>query len=198
MKHSRLFVVFIGALIIGVMTFGIVGAGAWYFDSATSANSIITSGTLDLQVAGEPFEASGLEPGADYSEMGIFCAKNTGTTSLKYRGLFETPENPTHDLLKFVTLKVEQQAGEDWSMISEVVGNPTVETDGLRYYFKYPDQDPAIINHYIVTEDLTPGQEVCYRLSIRLDASTPDTLQGISLEFLLHLYATQNTNPGWE
>ncbi len=45
--------------------------------------------------------------------MGIFCAKNTGTTDLKYHGLFETPVNPTHDLLKFATLKVEQQAGEE-------------------------------------------------------------------------------------
>ena len=198
MKITKLLLILAGILTAGTMVFGLVGSGAWFSDMVTSAGSVIATGTLDLQVSGEPFKATDLEPGAEYSEMGTFCAKSTGTTDLKFRSLFETAANPTHDLLKFVTLKVEQNTSEGWLMINEVAGNPTVETDGLPYYFKYPDQDPNIINHYIVTQDLTPGQEVCYRLSAKLDADTPDTLQFTSLEFVLKLYATQKSNPGWE
>lgn len=198
MKIIKLLLVLVGFLTTGTLVFGLVGTGAWFSDTATSADNIITTGTLDLQVSGEPFKATDLAPGEEYSEMGTFCVENIGTTDLKFRGLFETVAKPTHDLLKFTTLKVEQNTNEGWLMIKEVMGNPTVETDGLPYYFKYPDQDPTIINHYIVGQDLIPSQEVCYRLSIKLDVDTPDDLQEKYLDFFLHLYATQKTNPGWE
>jgi hypothetical protein len=187
-----------GVLTTGMIIFGLVGAGAWFSHTVTSDGNIIIAGTLDLQVSGGPLKATDLVPGTDYSEMGNFCTKNTGTTDLKFRGLFEASEHASQDLIKFMTMKVEQKTPGDWSTMEELLGSPQIQTDGLPAYFKVPGQDPKIENKFVVDGILTPGQEICYRLSVKLDGSTPNSLQDSSLDFILHLFATQTNDPSWE
>ncbi len=55
-----------------------------------------------------------------------------------------------------------------------------------------------MVNKYIVAGDLASGEEVCYRLLVKLDPGTPNSLQDQSLDFILHLFATQTNNPGWD
>lgn len=191
--YSVLILIFISIALIS----GLKGAGAWFSDSKKLPNNIIRSGSLDLQLSGGPLNANDLEPGANYTQMGSFCNNNSGTIDLKYRGLFESDMPASTDLIKFLTIKVEMKTNGDWATLQEIQGNPAIETDGLRYYFKFSDQDPAIINKYLVSGNLIPGEEICYRLSAKLNASTPNYDQHKTIDFVLHLQVTQITNPGW-
>ena len=180
------------------MVFGLVTSGAWFTDTATGSGAIIITGSLDLHVTGGPLRATNLEPSIDYSQLGIFCAKNMGTTDLKYRGLFESQDPLSNDLLKYVTMKVERHTAGHWITLWEIPGNPIVETEGLQYYFEFPGQDANIINKYIVEGTLSQNEKVCYRLSVMLDKDTPNENQDKSIHFVLHLEATQPNNPGWQ
>jgi hypothetical protein len=53
------------------------------------------------------------------------------------------------------------------------------------------------VNRFVVSGNLAQDEEVCYRLSVKLDADTPDAEQGASITFVLHLQATQPDNPSW-
>lgn len=195
---KKLLFILIALLASGTMAFGLLTSGAWFSDAATSSGFIITSGSLDLQVSGGPLSASNLAPGMDYVEMGAFCSRNTGTVDLKYRGRFESPADLGSSLLDYMTIKVEQGSGNDWSMFSEINGSAVLPPGDLRDYFEFPGQEPGLVNPAIVEGTLDPGGESCYRLSARLDSSTPDEYQGQSIPFVLHIEATQANNPGWQ
>ncbi len=201
MKLKILLIALISLLALGVSAVYGQSSGAWFTDSAVTPGSIITSGTLDLSVTGKKLKAANLEPGKDYLSMGTFCSKNTGTMALKYRGLFEPYAPSTNDLLSFITMKVELQTETGWTTLQEIPGSNPVDpplVHLLKEYFKFPDQAIWVVNQYIVSGSLTPNQEACYRLSIKLAAETPNYDQNKSLDFVLHLDATQATNPGWE
>ncbi|HEY3344364.1 MAG TPA: hypothetical protein VGJ97_05530 [Anaerolineaceae bacterium] len=185
----------VGAAVLLVMTiYGITGVSAWFSTSASVKENIIQTGSLDLQVTGGPLKASNLVPGADYAPMGSFCSKNTGSIDLKYRGLFEATKDSSKDLIHYSVLKIEIKNGGHWSTLKELNGL----TSSLNDYFKFPDQDPGKTNQYVISGTLNPLDEQCYRLSVKLDGSTPDSLQGKTLDFVLHIDATQVDNPGWE
>ncbi|MDD5371411.1 MAG: hypothetical protein PHQ40_20205 [Anaerolineaceae bacterium] len=156
------------------------------------------SGLLDLNVSGGPLDRTDLKPGLNFTELGAICTKNNGSIDLKFRGLFETDQKPESDLLTFVTLRVELKINGVWSIINEISGKPSIETDGLPYYFKYPDQDPRIINLYVISSNLAPSQETCYRFSAKLDLAAPESVLDKLIPFNLHFFATQTTNPGWD
>lgn len=198
MRIRTLLLTLVAFLSLGTMVFGLVTSGAWFSDTAASSGAILISGSLDLHVTGGPLRATHLEPGEDYSQLGIFCVKNMGTTTLKYRGLFESPDPLSNDLLKYMTMQVEQHTTGHWVTLQEIPGNPSAEIEGLQYYFKFPGQDPNIVNHYIVTGTQAQKEKVCYRLSVKLDKDTPNDNQGKSIIFVLHLDATQPNNPGWQ
>jgi hypothetical protein len=182
---------------LSVMAFGILTSGAWFTNQHTSAGIILTSGSLDLHVTGGPLRAINLKPGDPESPMGVFCPRNDGTTELKYRGLFVTPDPLTHNLLKYTTLKVEQHTTGPWMILRVIPGVASVETESLRYYFKFPGQDPAVVNHPIVAGSLAPKEKICYKMWVTLDPGTPDSEQGKTVYFVLHLEATQVSNPAW-
>jgi len=196
-RRKTLLLILIAALSIGAMSFGLVTSGAWFTDSAAATGAILISGSLDLHVTGGPLRANDLEPSEEYNLLGEFCAENTGSTTLKYRGRFESPEPISHDLLNYLNMRVERR-DNGWKLLQEIFGTPPVATEGLPFYFKTPEQDPSVQIHYIVTGSLPPGERDCYRLSVRLDTDTPDEVQGKSVQFFLHLEATQPENPGWE
>jgi hypothetical protein len=197
-RRTFLLLGLIALLSLGVMAFGLVTSGAWFSDSAASSGAILISGSLDLHVTGGPLHAKNLEPSEKYSHLGLICARNQGSTPLKYRGQFESPDPLTNDLLKYLTLKLEQHTTGHWVTLQEILGNPSVETEGLTYYFKFPGQDPSQLHHPIIQGNLAPKEKICYRMSVRLDKATPDEQQGQSIKFFLHIDATQPDNPGWQ
>jgi hypothetical protein len=184
-------------LVVGTMAFGMVGTGAWFSDTKTSSVSVVASGSLDLQLVEDPLPNIHLKPGEDYSPIAVFCTRNIGSTDLKFRGLFEAAAPSSNDLIKFMTMKIESKTQAGWLTLKEILGSPTVEGEDLVYYFKFPGQNPKIVNQYIVVGSLAPQQYTCYRLSVKLDAATPDYDQNQSINFILNLFATQTTNPGW-
>ncbi len=196
-RRKTLLLILIAVLSFGAMSFGLVTSGAWFTDSAAASGAILISGSLDLHVTGGPLRANDLEPSQEYTLLGEFCNENTGSTPLKYRGRFESPQPISHDLLKYLNMRVERREN-GWELLQEILGNPPVETEGLPFYFKTPEQDPGVQIHHVVSGSLTPGGRDCYRLSVRLDPDTPDEIQGKSVQFFLHLEATQPENPGWE
>jgi hypothetical protein len=188
----------IACVSLGTLAFGLVPSGAWFIDSWTSAGFIITSGSLDLHVSGGPLTATNLEPGQGYAPLGEFCSANTGTLDLKYRGLFESTAPIANNLLQYVTMKVEQHTTGPWVTLQEIPGVAMVETDSLVSYFKHPQQGAEVVNHFVVAGSLVPDERICYRLSVLLDPNTPDSEQGQAVDFILHLDATQATNPTWQ
>jgi hypothetical protein len=116
---------------------------------------------------------------------------------MKYRGQFESAVPLTSDLLHYTSMQVEQKVKGKLVLIKEIPGRATVETESLPYYFKFPGQDPAIVNLPIVADVLIPKQRTCYRLSVRLDDNTPNSLQGQTVSFMLRVDATQTNNPTW-
>jgi hypothetical protein len=197
LKNSFLLLAVFVLLSVSVMTFGIVTSGAWFTNQHTSAGIILTSGSLDLHVTGGPLRATNLKPGEPESPMGVFCARNAGSSELKYRGLFVSPEPLSNDLLEYTTLKLERHTQGHWETLRVIPGSASVETDSLLYYFKFSGQDPGTVNHHIVEGNLVSKEKVCYRMSVLLDPLTPDSEQGKSVNFVLHLEATQTTNPVW-
>ncbi len=191
----RFLTVLVGA---SILLLGMRTVNAWFSDATGGPISIATSGSLDLTMSGGPLSVTDLAPGVDYAEMGVFCAKNTGSIDLKFRGLFVSELPGPSNLFQFMTMKVEQQSGETWQPLQEFTGSLEAGPEGLASFFKFSDLMPETENHYIVEGTLSPDQELCYRLSIKLDPITPDDYQNNSLDFVLHLYATQTQNPGWE
>ncbi len=198
MKIRPLILTAVALLSLGVMAFGLVTSGAWFTDSATASGAIILTGSLDLKVTGGPLRATNLEPGKDYSQLGLFCTRNMGSTLLKYRGLFESTDPLSNDLLKYTTLKVEQHTTGHWVVLQEILGNPAEAVESLQTYFKFPGQDPNLVNHYIVEGTLAEKEDMCYRLSVKLDPDTPDEVQGKTIKFVLHIDATQPDNQAWQ
>jgi hypothetical protein len=197
-EKRTLILALVALLSLFAMAFGLATSGAWFIDSASSSGAIIITGSLDLHVTGGPLRANNLEPGKKETELGLLCVKNMGTTALKYRGLFESPDPLTNNLLKYMAMKVEQHTTGHWVTVQEIPGNPPVETEGLQYYFKFPGQDPGVINHNIIAGTLEPKEKLCYRLSVKLDQDTPNENQDKSIQFVLHIEATQANNPGWQ
>jgi hypothetical protein len=103
-----------------------------------------------------------------------------------------------NDLLQYATLKVEQHTTGLWVTLQEIPGTALVESDSLLYYFRHPAQSPAVVNHFIVAGSLAPHEKICYRLAVMLDPGTPDSEQGKAVDFVLHLEATQLSNPTWQ
>ena len=182
----------------GILLLGMRTVNGWFSDATGGPISISASGSLDLTVSGGPLSVTDLAPGLDYAEMGVFCVKNTGSTDLKFRGLFESDVPGPNNFFHFLAMKVERRSGETWEPLLELTGSLEAGSEGLATYFKFSDQMPETENRYIVQENLSPDQELCYRLSVKLDPITPDDYQNNSLDFVLHLYATQPENPGWE
>ncbi|HZW02890.1 MAG TPA: hypothetical protein VFF68_03115 [Anaerolineaceae bacterium] len=185
-------------VLVYTLASGIVTTGAWFTDSASSGGAIISSGSLDLQVTGGPLQADNLAPGEAYTPMGSFCTKNSGTIDLKFRGLFKVIDTSSSDLLDYLAMKVETLSAGEWTPLLEISSTAPDEGDRIRAYFLVPGQAPWTINKHVLTEDLTPGEETCYRLFVNLNAGTPDSLQGQSLGFVLDLYAVQVNQPGWD
>jgi hypothetical protein len=190
-------VLLVASLSLGALAFGLAPSGAWYSGAWSSAGFILTSGSFDLQVTGGPLRATNLRPGAGYAPLGEFCASNTGTVDLKYRGLFETTAPLTSDLLQYTTLKVEQQTAGAWSTVQEIPGTSPVAAESLLFYFRHPAQGAEVVNGYVAAGQLAPQATTCYRLSVLLDPLTPDAVQGTAIGFVLHLTATQAANPSW-
>ena len=187
------------AAAISVMVYGFKGTGAWFSGSAFSSPGFISSGTLDLSINEEPMQEVNLVPGEEYTVFCSFCARNTGSIGLKYHGLFEADESFRQDMLPYLTMKLETKMLENWMQVQEILGTPAPgnETDRLVYYFRLPGQD-SNLNKNIISGYLEPAEEVCYRLSMKLDAAAPDTLRGVALDFFLPIPAIQTNNPGWE
>lgn len=194
--RSRLLTIF-AIVLIYTMASGIATTGAWFTDTASSSGAIISSGSLDLQISGGPLVATHLAPGEEYTSMGSFCTKNVGTLDLKYRGLFKVNEPSSSALIDHLSMKVDVLLNGTWTPFFEVFGNAGNEEDRLIHYFQIPGQAPGTVNRYILTGYLNPEEENCYRFSVKLDSGTPDSMQNQSLNFMLDLYATQVTQPGW-
>jgi hypothetical protein len=185
-------------LVCLTLAYGLSPSGAWFAGSWNSTGSIITSGALELQVTGGPLKAANLKPGQDYTPLGVFCLENTGTIPLKYKGQFESSVPITHQLLRYASLKVEQQTTGHWVTVQEILGMASIESDALPYYFKHPGQLPEVVNRAVVSGELTAADRLCYRLSVMLDHRTPNSEQGRTIDFVLHLDSTQMNNPVWE
>lgn len=185
-------------LSLSALAYGAAPSGAWFSGSWTTGSAIITTGALDLRVTGGPLTAANLQPGQDYMPLGVFCLKNTGTIALKYEGKFESSAPITHQLLRYATLKVEQQTAGPWVTVQAIPGMAPVETDSLPYYFKHPGQAAGVVNRAVVSGSLSANDRLCYRLSVLLDPHTPNSEQGRTVDFVLHLDATQVNNPAWE
>jgi hypothetical protein len=195
---NRLSCWFVVGCVLAALAFDAAPSGAWFSGSWTTGSAIITSGSLDLQVTGGPLKATNLKPGEDHAPLGVFCLKNTGTITLRYKGQFESPVSITHQLLRYTTLKVEQHTTGHWVTVQEIVGTAAIETDSLPYYFKHPGQAPETVNHAVIHGELAANDRLCYRLSVMLDPHTPNSEQGRAIDFVLHLDATQVNNPAWE
>ncbi len=191
----RLLIVLFGA---GIILLGLSKVGGWFTDFVENPLSLAVSGSLNIEVSADSLSALDVIPGEDYSDAGMFCVKNAGTVDLKYRGRFESDLSGQYDFIQYMVMKVEQLSGGLWETLLEVSGSGEAGDESLAAYFKFSDQAPEVINRYIVQEDLSPGEVNCFRMSVRLEPDTPDAFQNRSLEFYLHLYATQPENPGWD
>ena len=70
--------ILIALVAIAVMAYGVIGSGAWFTDTQTISDNVITTGIMELGVSGGPLVVNNLEPGAGYQPAGYFCAQNTG------------------------------------------------------------------------------------------------------------------------
>ena len=199
LRIKPLLFVFSILVLLDIMVFGLTTSGAWFVDSASSGMTIITAGSLDLQVTRleEKETQAKIMPGSDFSPIGAFCNRNSGSTNLKYRGIFQSTSPSGRVLLPFVTLKVERQDAGVWAEEARIFGVAEKETDALARYFLFPDQEVDQETRYIVSGILQPHEEICYRLSAKIDETVPEEYHQSQLEFSLHLYTTQTINPGW-
>lgn len=189
MKRIILLLSICTGLAMVVVAFG-ASTGAWFTTTAITPGSIIVSGSLDLEISGGPLFAEKLQPGEDYTDMGSFCAQNTGTLPLKYRGQFQAAEGSARGLLQYSSMKVERQMPAGWELTKENSGARLAE------YFKFPGLDQLFNHPDIVDGALAPGGQDCYRFWVKLDAATPNEFQNSALNFSLTIYATQINNPG--
>lgn len=197
LRIKPLLLIFSILLLLDIVVFGLTESGAWYVDSASSGMTIITAGSLDLRVTTMEESPSNISPGGDFSPIGTFCNHNNGSTDLKFRGIFESGSSFDHEMLSFITMKVERRVPEEWAEEKLIQGSPKEEKDALERYFLFPNQNPKHEPRYIVEGVLRPGEETCYRLSAKIEDKVPKKFQQLSLDFFLHQYATQTTNPGW-
>jgi hypothetical protein len=173
------------------MLLGMFDTGAWFTDAASAQGPVLTSGSLDLQVTGGPLMAAALVPGDPFTPMGSFCVQNTGNLPLKLRGVFAANQ-ASAGLVDYLSMRVERQAGSEWGLEREI--NP----GELGAYFRFAGQLPVTAGAYVLSGQLDPGAQACYRFASRLDGNAPDSLQAARLSFALALHATQINNPGWE
>lgn len=195
---KRLFRILILLIGTGIILLGLTTVDGWFTDPAESQLSVAVSGSLDVELSSGSLSATGITPGQDYIEIGQFCVRNSGTLDLKYRGLFESDQYGQIDFIQYMAMKVEYRSWDIWETLLEVSGSSEAGDQGLSTYFKFSDQPPGSVNRNIIQGNLAADQEGCYRLSVKLDPKIPDAFQNYDLDFVLHLYATQPENPGWE
>jgi predicted ribosomally synthesized peptide with SipW-like signal peptide len=178
--------------LLGVLAYGVTGTGAWFTDSAKIENNSIATGNLDLTVWGGPFQAANLEPGADYSKLGVFCARNDGSYDMKWRGYLKdvSGSSALKDKLSFrATLNPEGAVG-NYGPSGKVLF-----TDVAFSTLMNPD------NGYILMDDpdyaFAPGSWACYQIDVRLAASAGNAVQSKTVSAAIRLDATQRINPGW-
>jgi hypothetical protein len=194
-KKSILFIFVIG--MITVFTYGLMGSGAWFVDSA-SISGAISSGNFDLEVTGEPLQLVKIEPGADYQKVGEFCVQNKGDYDMKFRGYMKDVNDP-NGLREYLLLKIESKA------FNETDQNNYGPQDGAVLATDVPFTDLMVWNQIITTnpdgvddpEPFAAGKKACYILSGKLtDAAGNDQLAK-TLTANLFLNATQWINAGW-
>ncbi len=197
-SKSLLLIIYI--TIITVMLYGFTGTGAWFSDLAENEPDFVYSGTLDLNIHEAPMDEVNLVPGEDYKVFSSFCLRNEGTIGLKFQGLFKAEEDLRQEIIPYLTVKQETKSPDGWVILREIFGTPEPdqESDALAHYFNLPGQDEEFDRKNILDGFLVPDEEICYRLSIKLDPETPNDLQGTVLDFYLPVFATQTNNPGWD
>lgn len=194
-KKSFLLIFIIGS--IAVLTYGAVGSGAWFTDSATASGSV-SSGNFDLNVSGEPFQLSKIEPGADYRPVGEFCVQNSGDYDMKFRGYMKDVDDPG-DLRDYLLVKIEIKS------LNDSDHNNYGPKDGAVLATDVPFIDLMAWNDTI---SLTPGgngnpdpfaagMKACYVISGKLTSEAGNDQISKTLNANLYINATQWINSGW-
>ncbi len=159
---SKKLYLLLAVAVLVVMAFGMIGTGAWFTDKETVSKDV-TTGTLDLTIGGsavtDPISIRGLEPGAAPTHLGDYCINNAGTIDFKWRMKMALTDNP-NNLANFLNVQVSYPG----------VGSIEVPVS----YFT---------TGYIGTgsygiPNLAAGNDVCIDVSIQLDETAGNDLQG--------------------
>jgi len=178
--------------IMAVLTFGMIGTGAWFTDTATVGDNWVQTGSLDLLVEkrGE-WKVSNLEPGGDYRVLGIFCAYNVGNYDMKWRGYIKVLEDNKglqhHLQVRAIANPLEAQGTHGPQNVAVFTDVPFTTLTGWTNYIL--DADPI--------HKFNPGEEICERVEVRLLPSANNSHQNAIIIADLVINATQAINPGW-
>lgn len=185
MFSKKFFVTLAVLSLIAILTYGMIGSGAWFTDGDTGGENIATMGTLNFDIVDGRtevnsiiFNVSNVEPGVAFGPD-TMAVVNNGSIVGKFK-LYPQFVSGNGVIYNNLWVKVEQQISntefvtvyEGWLkdmmlIVNNVPGNPTA----------------GFFNFYQFT--YTPSSEL------------GNDVQGQGTEFHYVLYATQNANTGW-
>jgi predicted ribosomally synthesized peptide with SipW-like signal peptide len=193
---AKLLKIGIPLLALAILSYGLIGTGAWFNDQAAITDNIISSGNLDLAISDVIPSTPMMKSGGDYVEILRFCAVNQGSTNLKWRGQFTDLQAP---------------AGLMDQILISVIINPTSTFSGnygpatTVWFMDVPIQELANPNSYLLLdpgtnpEPFKPADKACYAILARLGSTATNTYQQDVFTTTLRLNATQwiSTDPDW-
>jgi len=179
--------------IMAVLTFGMIGTGAWFTDTASVGDNWVQTGALDLLVEkrGE-WKVANLEPGGPYRELGIFCAWNVGDYDMKWRGYIKVLEDDKglQPHLQVRAIANPPNHVGNHGFINEVVFTDVPFTALTGWNTIIVDAHPTHI--------FNPGEVYCVGVQVRLLETAKNAHQNAIIIADLVIGATQAINTGWD
>ena len=189
MKKAALVILVLGLL--SIMAFGLTGTGAWFTSAREITDNSISTGTIDLGVDGGPFNVENLQPGADWRNVGWFCAANNGNYDMKWRGWIYDVNDPKN-LRDFLHIRITMNPPDhpgSYGPANTVLAEDVAFNDLL-----------SNTNTILLLDELTispgdpaftPGASACYQIEAKLGSNAGDAQQNGVLNGKLNLFGTQ-------
>ncbi len=173
------------------MAFGLTGTGAWFTSAREINNNSISTGTIDLGVEGGPFTVQNLQPGADWRDVGWFCAANNGNYDMKWRGWIHDVNDPK-DLRDFLHIRITMNPADhpgSYGPANTVLAEDVAFNDLLSNSNTILLLDESTISSG--DPAFSPGASACYQIEAKLASDAGDAQQNSVLSGKLYLLGTQ-------
>ncbi len=183
---------------------------AWFTDSVTSDNNIISSGTLDVDflkynTETQVYESIANKEGAIFTEKNgmnwepgktevvHFLVQNNGTLYLKYNFFLSVLNQGLIGALEYAVVEgnyTTVSTLDSWDKIVAHVGTENVKTLAEGKYALYPESDLA------PKDDANGNDKRYFALAVHMGESVSNDYQGKSISIDASIFATQASKEG--